>query len=624
MPTIAAERLDHPRPDRRRSGWVSLNGPWAFTFDDADAGLARGWSDRSDAFDRSIVVPFVPQCAASGVGDAGRHEILWYRRVFENPAGPGERLLLHFGAVDHEATVWLNGVEVGRHRGGYTPFSFDVTDPSVPGENALVVRAVDRFRPDQVRGKQTPTFPYLISYTAASGIWQAVWLEVTGPSTIGDLDLRSDAASGRLGVVATVRGEASSAVLEVRVSRGGRAVAAAVGQAGDLVTLDVPEPSLWSPAAPTLYDVELVLRAPGGESLDHLHTYTGFRSVEIRNGRWLLNGEPVLQRLLLDQGYWPDSNLTPPSDDAIRADLEYLKAAGFTGVRKHQKIEDPRWLWWADRLGVLVWAEMPSPFPLADIDGPLEADFRREWADVVRRDRLHPAVVCWVPFNESWGVLGVHGDSRRQRLVADVVADTRRLDPTRPVCDNSGWGHVDTDVIDGHDYSQDPARLHATWNGIAARGYERPPAAPDPEVVKAMTENLDLETLAAHLGVAELAEALPFLQQDLRLFADGCDPGDGAVVVSEMGGVGLVLPGDELPAGAFVYHRVESAEALLERFRALVTAVESAAGVEGWCWTQLADVEQEVNGLLTADRRPKLDAARIASVFSALDARRSP
>jgi beta-galactosidase/beta-glucuronidase len=299
MPTIAADCRDHPRPDRRRSGWMSLNGPWAFGFDDADVGLARGWSERSDAFDRSIVVPFVPQCAASGVGDAGRHEILWYRRVFENPAGPGERLLLHFGAVDHEATVWVNGVEVGRHRGGYTPFSFDVTDRCVPGENALVVRAVDRFRPDQVRGKQAPTFPYLISYTAASGIWQSVWLEVTGPSSIGDLEVQSDAASGRLGVVATVRGEASDAMLEVRVSREGRAVAAAAGQAGALVTLDVPEPSLWSPAAPTLYDVELVLRAPDGEGLDHLHTYTGFRSVEIRDGRWLLNGEPVFQRLLL-------------------------------------------------------------------------------------------------------------------------------------------------------------------------------------------------------------------------------------------------------------------------------------------------------------------------------------
>jgi beta-galactosidase/beta-glucuronidase len=374
MPTIAADRPDHPRPDRRRRGWASLNGPWAFGFDDADVGLARGWSDRPDAFDRTIVVPFVPQCAASGVGDVGRHEILWYRRVFENPAGPGERLLLHFGAVDHEATVWVNGVEVGRHRGGYTPFRFDVTEFCVPGENALVLRAVDRFRPDQVRGKQAPTFPYLISYTAASGIWQSVWLEVTGPSYLGDLDLRSDAATGRLAVTTAVCGEASGAMLELRVSREGRAVAAAAGPAGALVTLDVPDASLWSPAAPTLYDVELVLRAPDGEALDHLHGYTGFRSIEIRDGRWLLNGEPVVQRLLLDQGYWPDSNLTPPSDAAIRADLEYVKAAGFTGVRKHQKIEDPRWLWWADRLGVLVWAEMVLWKKTSGASGPTSCD----------------------------------------------------------------------------------------------------------------------------------------------------------------------------------------------------------------------------------------------------------
>ncbi|MDH3213290.1 MAG: hypothetical protein OEM05_12465 [Myxococcales bacterium] len=623
MPTIVADRLDHPRPDRRRTRWLSLDGPWQFRFDDAEVGLARGWPEGAGVLDRTIVVPFVPQCAASGIADAGRHEVLWYRRRFGNPAGPGERLLLHFGAVDHEARVWVNGTEVGGHRGGYTPFAFDVTQACVPGENVLVVRAVDRFRPDQVRGKQAPTFPYLISYTAASGIWQSVWLEVTGRARIADLELRSDASSGRLTVATTVMGDAPDGRLDLRVRRGGRAVATATAPAGAVVTVDVPEPALWSPETPILYDVELVLRTAEGESLDRLHTYTGFRTVEIRDGRWLLNGAPIRQRLLLDQGYWPDTNLTPPSDGAIRADLEYLKSAGFTGVRKHQKIEDPRWLWWADRLGVLVWAEMPSPFPLADIEGPFEADFRREWADAVRRDRAHPAIVCWVPFNESWGVLGLHGDPRRQRLVADVVADTRRLDPNRPVCDNSGWAHVDSDVIDGHDYSQDPARLHATWDGIASRGYERPPAAPDPETVKAMAGALDLETLAAHLGVAKLADALPFLRPDLRLFAEGRDPGGGAVVVSEMGGVGLVLTGETAPPAAFVYNRVESSDALLERFRALVAALESAEGVQGWCWTQLADVEQEINGLLTADRRPKLSADRVAAVFAELDARRS-
>jgi beta-galactosidase/beta-glucuronidase len=623
VPTIAAERPDPPRPDRRRDHWISLDGAWSFAFDDAEVGLARGWAERPDAFDRTIVVPFVPQCAASGIGDAGRHEVLWYGRRFENPGGPGERLLLHFGAVDHEATVWLNGVEVGAHRGGYTPFGFDVTDRCVPGENVLVLRAADRFRPDQIRGKQAPTFPYLISYTAASGLWQPVWLEVTGGAYIADLDLGSDPATGRIQVAAAIAGAAPAAALEVRVRQEGRALAEGAGSPAAPVTVEVPRPSLWSPGAPTLYDVELVLRAPGGEVLDRLRTYTGFRSVEIREGRWLLNGEPLRQRLLLDQGYWPETNLTPPSDAAIRDDLAYVKAAGFNGVRKHQKIEDPRWLAWADRLGVLVWAEMPSPFPLADIEGRLEADFRREWSACLRRDRAHPAVVCWVPFNESWGVLGLHGDARRRRLVADVVAETRRLDPTRPVCDNSGWAHVDTDVIDGHDYSQDPDRLRATWAGIASRGYRIPAAAPDPETVRAMVENLDLATLAAHLGVADLAEALPFLQPDLRLFADGCEPGGGAVVVSEMGGVGLTLPGDASPPGAFVYHRAGSAEELLDRFRALVAALESAEGVQGWCWTQLADVEQEINGLLTADRRPKLEAARLAAFFAALDAGRS-
>jgi len=259
---------------------------------------------------------------------------------------------------------------------------------------------------------------------------------------------------------------------------------------------------------------------------------------------------------------------------------------------------------------------MPSPFPLADLGGELARDFLDEWREVVARDGAHACIVCWVPFNESWGVLGVARDPDRQAFVRDVVAWTRRADPTRPVCDNSGWAHVDTDVVDGHDYTQDPGRLRATWEAAAAGGFERPAQPVDPEVARAIAEAVDLPKLCAHLGIDDLHDGLRFLRQDEALVAQDCVVRDDAVVLlSEMGGVGLVLPGEHTPPDAFVYNSVPDSAALLERFEALVTAIESVRGVEGWCWTQLADTGQEINGLLTAGRRAKLSADAVAAVL---------
>ncbi len=339
----------------------------------------------------------------------------------------------------------------------------------------------------------------------------------------------------------------------------------------------------------------------------------GFRTLTLDGDRWVLNGEPLYQRLLLDQGYWPESLLTPPSDEAMRADLEFVRAAGFNGVRKHQKIEDPRWLWWADRLGVLVWEEMPSPFGLARIRGHLADDFRAEWAEAVVRDRNHPSVVCWVTFNESWGIQGVRDSGELQDIVRTVVTETRSADPTRPVCDNSGWCHVDTDVVDVHDYDQDPEALLHRWRGIAERGWDRGPLDLGGDV----GAGFDLATYLRHVGIDDPATADP---EELRMqlpvvdvWADGCAPRPGSrlpLLLSELGGVGLALDGREV-GDRFDYAGATDPEDLLARFSTLIGAVESIPEICGWCWTQLADVEQEVNGLLTADRRPKVVAERL-------------
>ncbi|MEZ5144560.1 MAG: glycoside hydrolase family 2 TIM barrel-domain containing protein [Acidimicrobiales bacterium] len=616
-PTVP--RGEHPRPDRRRERWASLNGWW----DCALGALASADLEPDEVvFDRRIVVPFAFQSEASGIGTTEPFEVVWYRRRFEPPPhDDGERVLVHLGAVDFAATVWVDGTEVGDHRGGHTSFTVDVTDALDAGrgeatDHELVVRAVDELRSDQLRGKQTATFPYLVHYTPTSGIWQPVWTEVTGPAWVHELHVVAG-ADGAVTATADVRGDAAR-VGGVRVTLDVDGRAEVLWAVGTTVTGTIAGVRPWSPADPVLCDLRAELVDADGDVLDTVHGHVGFRTVAVEGDRWLLNGAPLRQRLLLDQGYWPDSLLTPPTEEAILTDLRFVKDAGFDGVRKHQKIEDPRVLWHADRLGVLVWEELPSPFGLARIEGALADDALAEWTEAIGRDGSHPAVIAWVPFNESWGIQGVGRRPEHQATVRRFVAATRALDPTRPVIDNSGWGHVDTDVVDVHDYEQDPAALAARWTGIEARGWDRGALALDAEV-----PDFDLGRWLRFAGVDDLSavdpERLREMLPDPTVWAEGCVPEPGAagpLVLSELGGIGLATGGPV--ADRFDYVGADDAEDLLARFAALVAAAESVPELRGWCWTQLADTEQEVNGLLTAARRPKVDPARLRAVLEAL------
>lgn len=642
----------HPRPILRRSRWMSLDGAWELGF-----GEPR--------FDRTIEVPFAYQWAASGIGLPDEHvAVLWYRRCFTPPArAAGERLLIHFGAVDFAATVFVDGVEVGSHRGGHTSFTVDASAALDDGggeaadEVELVVRVLDEARVDQVRGKQTATFPYLVHYTPTSGIWRSVWCEVAGAAWIRDLTIQAwpvRELSGmvdedgtellaRYAVDVDVAGDVpDGAVLRIDGSAVGDDGADGLGgvvmhQLRQEVSRGVELRGgtnlarRWSPADPHLYPLTVSIVAADGSVIDSVHSYVAVRSIEVDGDRWLLNGEPIRQRLLLDQGYWPDTGMTPPTVEAIRADIDAVLAAGFTGVRRHQTTADPRWLHEADRRGLLVWAEMPSPFWRGWVRGDLRTDFCSEWEEVVRQHRNHPSVVAWVPFNESWGIQGVHDDAELQALVRSVVADTRRLDgpesfppswgpgPRRVVVDNSGWCHVDTDVVDVHDYDQDPERLAARWTGLADRGWDRG----DFDMAGDAGTGFDLATYVRHLGAAE-GERIPEDELVAMLpvtdvWAAGCEPDPGRrfpLVLSEIGGVGFDVDGSDV-ADRFDYAGAASADDLLARFAALVGAVESIPGLAGWCWTQLADVEQEINGLLTADRRPKVSLHRLRAVLDA-------
>jgi len=463
----AVPRPEHPRPDLVRADWQTLNGPWQFEFDDQDRGLSEGWHSGDRSFSRTIVVPYAFQSKLSGIGDPAFHDVVWYKRTFDvPPAWTGRRVLLNFGAVDYEAVVWVNGERVASHRGGHVGFAVDVTDRVKPSGNVVVVRVLDPGTDRTIpRGKQywRPKSEGIF-YTRTTGLWQPVWIEAAGAVRVARLRITPDvdrsqtvlaididrattatSADGVSGPALRVRAIATFAGVEQasvdQAIQGGRAT----------VVLSLPDQRLWSPGSPNLYDLRLELMS-GTNVLDRVDSYFGQRKVSLRDGKFYLNNAPYYLRLVLDQGYWPDSLLTPPNDEAIQYDIRMTKAFGLNGARKHQKVEDPRWLYWADRLGLLVWGEMANAY---DYSPEYVDRFLSEWQEVVARDYNHPSIVTWVPINESWGVPQALTDPVQQAHLKTVYQITKSLDPMRPVVDNDGWEHTDqTDLMTLHDYAR--------------------------------------------------------------------------------------------------------------------------------------------------------------------------
>ncbi|MDW5596618.1 sugar-binding domain-containing protein [Conexibacter stalactiti] len=580
---MSAEVANHPRPQLRRP-WTSLDGRWSFAWD-RDA----GWRSPSEVrFDAEIEVPFAPETAAGGLGAVEPWRACWYRRSFEAPAlGDGERLLLHFGAVDHDATVWVNGALVAHHEGGWTPFSADVTE-AVAGaaSHEIVVRAVDDpLDMELPRGKQDwREQPHMIWYPRTTGIWQRVWLEVVPAVRIETLHWRPSVADWALGVEVRLDGweRDDDLQLSVTLRAGDRLLARdRYGVIDGEVTRTIALPDagifserdelLWSPRSPTLIDAELELLR-GGEVVDRVASYSALRSVAVDRGRFLLNDQPLPLRLVLDQGTWPDSGLTPPSLEAIERDVELTQALGFNGVRKHQKIEDPRFLRVADERGLLVWEELPSAYRFSNRAAGL---LTRTWTEAIERDRSHPCIVAWLPVNESWGVPSLPASPRQRALVTALCALARTLDGDRPTLGNDGWElSADGDLLGIHDYGE--ADLLASRY---ADGLDRV---------------LEQETLSRR-----------------RLLLDGVTRAGRPVVLSEFGGIAFT-PADE-EAATWGYDRVRDAGAFVARYAGLLEQVHAIEGLAGFCYTQLTDTHQEANGLLTAEREPKGPLAALAA-----------
>ncbi|MDW8131211.1 MAG: glycoside hydrolase family 2 TIM barrel-domain containing protein [Bryobacterales bacterium] len=569
-------RPEHPQPQFQREHWLNLNGSWEFEFDDANAGLKENWAGGGKKFSRKIIVPFCFESPASGVGDPSFHPWIWYRRSFTVPeAWRGKRVWLRFQAVDYRAWVWVNGQYVGFHEGGSTPFGFDITERLKPGANAVTVRVEDPPTDRSIpRGKQYwEEKSRGIFYTRTSGIWQTVWLEAVNETHLEKVRITPD-NDGTVRFEAFVANPQAGCELHAIIRHQGKTVATAMAVADSspvTVLGGVADPRLWSPASPNLYDVSFELRRTGAV-LDRVSSYFGFRSVGVENGRFVLNGRPVYLKFLLDQGYWPQSNLTPPSDEAIQYDIRMAKEMGFNGVRKHQKVEDARFLYWADRMGLLVSGEMPNAYVYhaAYVDR-----FTREWIEALERDYNHPSIVIWAPINESWGVPNLR-EPRQQEHLKALYALTKSLDPTRLVIDNEGWQHTDrTDLFAVHDYARNGQLLYERWN----RDFSRPGALLPPN--------------------------------SPGYLIPGYSYNGAPLYLSEFGGIAYIPPGHQVPKDAWGYAGIEkTAESALARLRSLYEAIAKLPFV-GICYTQITDVEQEVNGLLTYDRRPKFDLKAI-------------
>ena len=576
----------HPRPRLTRQRWIDLCGAWGFACDDDNVGLDARWFAEPERFDRQIQVPYPPESELSGINDKGFHPVVWYRRTFAVEPVAGESLILHFGAVDYRAHVWVNGQLVATHEGGHTPFSADITTVLVEGEQTIVVRAEDQpLDGTMPRGKQDwePT-PHVIWYDRTTGIWQPVWLEPVPATYITSFHLTPDLTRSTVTVDARLnhghsgwlsvtlrKGDELLAVQQVHVARDTFEAVITVPRArngqrrGDLY---------WSPETPNLITVIATLLTDDGEPVDTIESYVGLRSAGIGGGRFLLNDRPYFVRSVLEQGFWPQSHLAAPNADALRQEVELIKALGFNAVRIHQKVEDPRFLYWADQLGLLVWGEMANAYEFS----PAAVDrFTREWLSVVDRDRSNPCVVTWVPINESWGVEDIARNPAQQAYASALYHLTRALDPTRPVISNEGWEHTVSDIIGIHDYTQHDSQLTDRFGSA--------------------------EAIAATLDSFKPNRKRQRLVEDDR---------EQPVMLTEFGGISFHPAAGTNWMG---YATVGSEDEYLAILRDLFAAIYASPELAGFCYTQLTDTQQEKNGLYDENRQPKLPVAALREII---------
>ncbi|MEI6285401.1 MAG: sugar-binding domain-containing protein [Bacillota bacterium] len=570
-------RAEYPRPQQVRKDWLCINGEWDFAFDDDERGWLDGWYRTMPEDTRKIIVPYPFQSSLSLIDDQSFHDIVWYWREVEiPPSWDGSYVVLHFGAVDYYAKVYINGHLAGEHTGGNTPFSVDVS--SFIDEDGYIFIAVCAEDPSEdrtiMRGKQYwHEQSEGIFYTCTTGIWQTVWLEPLQEAHIEDIRWTANIDENSVLLEVELSNHAAGATLEIIVKYNNDIVVKdTIAADGRLLqaTVDFEEfdtqNCLWSPEQANLFDAEIRLYS-GGLFTDVVYSYFGLRKWHAEQGIIFLNNQPYFPKMVLDQGYWPTGLLTAPRDSDYAKDIELAKSMGFNGARKHQKVEDPRYLYWADKLGFIVWGEMANAH---EFSADMSLHLMFEWVNVIKRDYNHPCIMAWVPLNESWGVPEISVDEEQQSLSLSLYMMTKTIDSTRFVIANDGWEHTRSDILGIHNYHNAETLIKSYRTSLCA--LRAKPAG-------------------------------------YKMYAQGFKYDKQPIMLTEYGGIAF-----NRGSIGWGYDSVNTATEFVAAYRSRTQALFDSPVVAGFCYTQLYDVEQEINGLLTYDRKPKCDLRKIRKI----------
>lgn len=579
---VFTEVESYPRPNFKRNLWINLNGEWDFEFDNDNIGEKEKWY-KEHKFSHKILVPFCYQSGLSGIGDKSIHDIIWYKKEFILPKSfNNKRVLLNFDSVDYYAKVWVNGQFVGSHKGGYVSFNFDITDQLIEGNNEVVVRVVDySFDCSQTRGKQSWKLEnFGCWYTRVSGIWKTVWLEAVDEVYIDRVKMTPDIDNGQLYIEAYLINFDKDLIFEVEILNNGKLIKKQdVGISEKIISFSVNLNSeimqhkinYWTPDEPNLYDIIFTLKN-NNKIFDKVKSYFGMRKISISNGKILLNNNTLYQKLILDQGYYDEGLLTPLSEQIYISDIKKIKSMGFNGIRIHQKIEDSRFLYWCDKLGLLVWAEMPSTYEFNDV--AIE-NIMREWKDAIEKQYNHPSIIVWTLLNESWGVPELYSNSKQQSLANALYYMVKAYDHSRLVISNDGWEHTISDIITIHDYVEDGEEFRKLYS--------------DKEKV-----------INGEFTIAN----------QKKIFAKGYKYKGQPIIISEYGGIAFSK------ADGWGYgNKVETEDEFIERFKKITHAIMDMDYVCGFCYTQLTDVEQEKNGLMYENHEMKILPEKIKEIL---------
>ena len=576
---------DYPRPQLVRKEWQNLNGEWNFTFDDNNEGETKEYFKKFP-MNKKIIVPFTYETKLSGIEDENIHYIVWYNKKIniKKEQIENKKIILNFEGSDYKTKIWINGNYIGENIGAYSRFAFDIEKHVIEGENDITIKIEDSLSKDQPRGKQRyKKESWKCWYIQTTGIWKTVWLEWVSKKYIKSVKAMPRTDKVLLEIETNLSEqdiEKQKYYIETEISFNGQILnntKELINNNYEKMEINIVKEEIehdiqkWSTDKPNLYDINYKLCCKE-EVMDDVSSYFGIRNIEIKKDKIYLNDEELYLKLILDQGYWKESHLTPPSENSIIKDIESVLELGFNGIRKHQKVEDERFLYWCDIKGVLVWGEMANCY---NFDDNSLQDFTNQWIKVVKQNYNHPSIITWVPINESWGIPEVSVCEKEQNFATTLYYLTKSMDNTRPVISNDGWEHTISDIITIHDYKQDEELLYQEYTD---------------------KEMKVLNNLEKYNGKHSL-------------FANGYKYKGQPVIMSEYGGIAI-----DSKEGWGYGKQVKDEKELIERFTKLTTVIKNIPYMQGYCYTQLTDVQQEINGLMNEKREYKMEPSIIKNI----------